>query len=113
MKTADLPLRPQRHLSLRSWVLLLAGGQILFWLYTFRFIFVNSNPMGDGLEIMAIFPFGYIFLGLVIPTLLLGAIGRLLQVGFLLGLAGVVCNLVLFIEIAGELTGHGKRALQF
>jgi hypothetical protein len=57
-------------------VLLLAGGQILFWLYTFRFIFVNSNPMGDGLEIMSIFPFGYI-LGLVIPTLLLGAIGRL------------------------------------
>jgi hypothetical protein len=61
---------------------------------------------------MSIFPFGYI-LGLVIPTLLLGAIGRLLQLGFLLGLAGVVCNLVLFIEIAGELMGHGKRALQF
>jgi len=67
MKTADLPLRPQRHPSLRSWVLLLAGGQILFWLYTFRFIFVNSNPMGDGLEVMAIFPFGYIFLGLSFP----------------------------------------------
>src|SRR6266478_8737582 len=56
-----------------------AGTQTAFWFYTFRFIDVNANPMGDGLEWMAVFPFGFVFFGLVVPALLLGAIGRLVR----------------------------------
>jgi hypothetical protein len=65
---------PSRRM-LRFFVLAAVGAQMLFWFYTFRFIAVNANPMGDGLEWMAAFPFGFVFFGLV---LLLGAIGRLL-----------------------------------
>jgi hypothetical protein len=52
---------PSSRRSLRLFVLAATG---IFWLYTFRLIDVNSNPMGDGLEGMAIFPFGFIFFGL-------------------------------------------------
>jgi hypothetical protein len=40
-------------------VLAATGIRAAFWLYTFRFIDVNSNPLGDVLEGMAIFPFGF------------------------------------------------------
>ncbi len=52
---------PSSRRSLRLFVLAATG---IFWLYTFRLIDVNSNPMGDGLEGMAIFPFGFVFSGL-------------------------------------------------
>jgi hypothetical protein len=46
---------------LRIFVLAAAGSQTAFWFYTFRFIHVNANPMGDGLEWMAVFPLGFVF----------------------------------------------------
>jgi hypothetical protein len=63
---------------------ILAATLLAFWLYTFRFINVNSNPMDDGLEWMAVFPFGFAFFGFVVPALVIGTIGRLLWFGPLL-----------------------------
>jgi len=56
---------PSRRVS-RFFVLAAAGVQTAFWFYTFRFIHVNANPMGAGLEWMAVFPFGFVFFGLVV-----------------------------------------------
>jgi hypothetical protein len=75
---------------LRLFVLAAAGAQTMIWFNTFRFIDVNANPMGDTLEWMAVFPFGLVLFGLVVPALLLGAIGRrLLSFGALLASAGL------------------------
>jgi hypothetical protein len=98
---------------LRFFVLAAASTQTTFWFYTFHFIDVNSNPMGDGLEWMAVFPFGFVFFGLVFPALLLGAIGRLLRFGALLASAGLVLNVVVFLEIVGEMTSHAAHHLKF
>lgn len=57
--TEQSPPAPSSRRSLRLFVLAATGIRAAFWLYTFRFIDVNSNPLGDGLEGMAIFPFGF------------------------------------------------------
>jgi hypothetical protein len=103
---------PSRRV-LRLFVLAAAGTQTVFWFYTFRFIDVNANPMGDGLEWMAVFPFGFVFFGLVAPALLLGAIGRLLRFGALLACAGLALNVVVFLQIVGEMTSHAAHHLKF
>jgi len=90
----------------------LAGAQTAYWLYTFRLIAVNANPMGDGMEYVAIVPFGFIFLALVAPSFLLGVSGRMLPLGAALAIAGLVLNVLLFIEIASELTHDGARPLK-
>jgi hypothetical protein len=103
---------PSRHV-LRIFVLVAAGAQTAFWFYTFRFIDVNANPMGDGLEWTAVFPFGLVFFGLVVPALLLGAIGRLLRFGALLASAGLALNVLVFLQIVGEMTSHATHHLKF
>jgi len=35
----------------RYFVIAIAGAQMAFWLYTFRLIYVNANPMGDGCQV--------------------------------------------------------------
>jgi hypothetical protein len=97
----------------RYFVIVVAGAQTLYWLYTFRLIFVNANPLGDGFEFVAVVPFGFVFLALVAPSLLLGATGRMLPLGVVLAFAGLILNVLLFIEIASELTGEGVRPLKF
>ena len=57
----------------RCFVIAVAGAQTAFWLYTFRLIYVNANPMGDGFEFVAVVPFGFVFFALVVPSLVLGA----------------------------------------
>jgi hypothetical protein len=64
--------------------------------------------MGDGLEWMAAFPFGFVFFGLVGPALLLGAIGRLLRFGVLLA-----SNLLVLLEIVREMTGQAAHHVKF
>jgi hypothetical protein len=96
----------------RYFVIVAAGAQTLYWLYTFRLIFVNANPLGDGFEFVAIVPFGLVFLALVAPSLLLGVAGRMLPLSVILALTGLILNVLLFIEIASELTGEGARALK-
>jgi len=97
----------------RRFVIAVAGGQTLYWLYTFRLIFVNANPLGDGFEFVAIVPFGVVFLALVAPSLWLAVAGRMLPLGAALAVAGLVLNVLLFIEIASELTDGGARPLKF
>jgi len=101
------------HRLLRPIVLAAAGAQTAFWLYTLRFIAVNANPRGDGMEWLAVFPFGFVFFALVVPALLLGAIGRLLRFAALLAFAGLALNLIVFHEIIQEWTGHPAHQLKF
>jgi hypothetical protein len=98
---------------LRIFVLAAAGSQTAFWFYTFRFIHVNANPMGDGLEWMAVFPLGFVFFGLVVPALLLGTIGRFLRFGALLAPGGLAFNIVVFLQIVREMTSHAAHHLRF
>jgi hypothetical protein len=96
---------------LRYFILAATSAQTAYWLYTFRLIAVNANPMGDGMEFVAIVPFGLVFLALVAPSLILGLTGRMLPLGAALGVIGLVLNVLLFIEIASELTHDGARPL--
>ncbi|MFI4998101.1 MAG: hypothetical protein ACHQAQ_20235 [Hyphomicrobiales bacterium] len=98
---------------LRHFAIALAGAQTVYWLYTFRLILVNANPRGDGFELVAIVPFGLVFLALVAPSLWLGATGRRLPLGVALAVAGLIVNVLLFVEIARELTGDGAHPLKF
>jgi len=97
----------------RYFVLAVAGAQTVFWLYTFRLIYVNANPMGDGFEFVAVVPFGFVFLALVAPSLLLGSSGKKLALCATLAVAGLILNAFLFLEIASELTGDGAHSLKF
>jgi hypothetical protein len=96
----------------RYFTIALAGAQTAYWLYTFRIIAVNANPMGDGMEFVAIVPFGFIFLALVVPSLMLALRGWMLPFAAALTVAGLILNVLLFIEIASELTHDGARPLR-
>jgi hypothetical protein len=63
------------------------------------------------MEFVAIFPFGFIFLALVVPAFILGWSGRMLPLAAALAVAGLVLNVLLFNEIASELTHDGARPL--
>ena len=97
---------------LRPLTIVLAVTQTAYWLYTFRLIAVNSNPMGDGLEFVAIVPFGFIFIVLLAPALLLGWMGRFLAFGAALAIVALILNVLLSFEITSELAGDGARALK-
>ncbi len=96
---------------LRNYSLILGTAQGLYWLYTFRLIYVNTNWMGDGMEWVAVMPFGFIFFGLVGPALVMNHDGRWLKLAAVLVTVAFVLNALLFFEIASELTGEGSRAL--
>jgi hypothetical protein len=98
---------------LRVSVLIVAGAQVVFWLYTFRLISVNANPQGDGMEWVAIVPFGLVFLLLSGPALLLAVGGRLILLAAILALLGLLCDGAVYFEIASELTGEGARLLRY
>jgi hypothetical protein len=98
---------------LRNYSLILGTAQGLFWLYTFRLIYVNTNWMGDGMEWVAVMPFGFIFFGLVGPALVMSKDGNWLKLAAVLVTVALVLNVLLFFEIASELTGGGSRALNF
>jgi hypothetical protein len=88
------------------------AAQTVYWLYTFRLISMNANPMGDGMEFVAIVPLGLVFFALVAPSLMLGLQGRMLPLGAALAIAGLILNVLLFIEFASELTHDGARPLR-
>jgi hypothetical protein len=97
---------------LRRLTIALAVAQTAYWLYSFRLIAVNANPMGDGLEFVAIVPLGFIFVVLVAPALLLGWRGQFLAFGAALAIVALILNVLLFLEITSELTGDGARPLK-
>ena len=98
---------------LRSFLIAVASVQAAYWLYTFRLILVNMNPLGDGFEWVAVVPFGIVFLVFIAPSLWLDVTRRMLPLGVALALAGLILNWLLFIEIASELTNDGARPLKF
>jgi hypothetical protein len=96
---------------LRNYSFIFGAAQGLYWLYTFRLIYVNTNWMGDGMEWLAVMAFGFIFFGLVGPALVMSRDGRWLKLAAVLVTVALVLNALLFFEIASEITGEGSRAL--
>ena len=96
---------------LRNYSLILGGAQGLYWLYTFRLIYANTNWMGDGMEWVAAMPLGFIFFCLVGPALVMSRDGNWLKLAAVLVTVALVLNVLLFLEIASELTGGGSRTL--
>jgi hypothetical protein len=91
-----------RFRALRAIVLILAGLQVLFWLYFFVYIGQHSNPMGDGMEWVAVMPATVILAVFAAPALTFGWNDRMLLAGLLLAIAGAGLNVAFFAEIARE-----------
>jgi hypothetical protein len=87
-----------------------AGAQTAYWLYTFRLIAVNTNPTGDGIEFAAIVPFGFIFLASR-PCAHARMERANASLDAALAVVGLILNVLLFVEIASELTHDGARPL--
>ena len=73
-----------------------------FWLYSFRLIYVNARPKGDGMEWVAAVPFALIFFALVVPALRLSSNQQRIPLAAGLAVAALVLNLLLTIEVARE-----------
>ncbi|MEP7031323.1 MAG: hypothetical protein ABI830_10360 [Pseudolabrys sp.] len=91
---------------LRLAVLVLAGAQTLFWLFTFYYINAHANPRGDGMEWLAIVPMTIIFSALVVPALILGGAGGRFALAAKIGagfvVVGLGANIVVWLQILGE-----------
>jgi hypothetical protein len=95
--------------ALRAVVLILAGLQVLFWLYFFVYIGQHSNPMGDGMEWVAVMPATFILLLFAAPAFNFGWNNRMLLAGLLLAVAGAALNIAFFAEIAREFAESAGR----
>jgi hypothetical protein len=67
-------------------IAVVAGGLIetAIWLGVAIYTEFNHNPLGDGMEFVAVYFSTLIFLFLTLPGLVLGSIGRWLPLGALL-----------------------------
>jgi hypothetical protein len=100
---SEVPTMTAMDRLLRNYSLILGGAQGVYWLYTFRPIYVNTNWMGDGMEWVAFMPLGFIFICLVGPALVMSSDGRWLKLAALLATVAPVLNALLFFEIVSEL----------
>jgi hypothetical protein len=91
--------------GLRRAILITGAAQVALWCYLWAFIARHANPMGDGMEWVALVPATGILGLFVAPALIIGAINRLLILGALFAIAGAVLNVLFFIEITRELVG--------
>lgn len=82
--------------------MILGNALTWFWLYSFRLIYVNANPKGEGMEWVAAIPFALIFFALVAPALKLSINERRIALAAVLAVAALVLNGLLTIEIARE-----------
>ena len=82
--------------------MILGNAQSWYWLYSFRLIYVNANPKGDGMEWVATVPFALIFFALVVPALRLSINERRIVFAAVLVVAALILNILLTIEIARE-----------
>jgi hypothetical protein len=103
--------RANRRVRIYSYVL--GGLQAIYWLYTFRFIYVNTNWMGDGFEWVAAMPIGLIFFCFVVPGFVMNKDGRSLKLAAALVTIGLLLNISLFYEIFIEFTGSGSKVPNF
>jgi hypothetical protein len=104
----DQPPSAASAVSIRATVILVAGAQTVFWLYTWYYILGHANPKGDGMELMATMPMTMIFLVLVAPALVLGLAGRALRTALVLLLIALVLNFFIWSEVVKELASHGR-----
>ena len=91
---------------LRLITLAVAAGETAFWLYTFYYIGRHANPLGDGMEWLAIVPMTIIVLTLIAPAVILAVIGHwyalATKLAALLAVAALVADVVIWTEILGE-----------
>ena len=95
--------------GLRAGVLIAAVVQAALPVGLYFYIDRNANPMGDGLEWIAMVPALFIFVVFVPPALILGAINRLLVIGALFAGAGALVSLAYYVQIAREFAGSTGR----
>jgi hypothetical protein len=103
--------RTNRLVHIYSYVV--GGVQSIYWLYTFRFLYLNTNWMGDGFEWVAVMPIGLIFFCFVVPGLKMNRDGKSLKLAATLVTIGLFLNIALFYEISGELAGEASKVLNF
>lgn len=92
----------------RRVVLALAGALTLFWLYTFYYIGRHANPMGDGMEWIAVMPMSFIFLALTMPSLILGAFTRAVRLAAVFALGALLLNTFVWLQLLGEFAPHTR-----
>lgn len=97
----------------RIYSYVLGGIQTIYWLYTFRFIYVNTNWMGDGFEWVAVMPIGFIFFCFVVPGLVMCREGRSLKLAVTVVTIGLLLNVLLFYELSSELIGSSSKVLNY
>jgi hypothetical protein len=76
--------------------------QVLLYLYLYVYIYQHSNPMGDGMEWVAIMPASFLLGVGAAPAYALGKRGRWLPFAVVLAAFGVIINVAFFLEIARE-----------
>jgi len=89
-------------------IVLAVAVQALIYLYLYVYIFQRSNPMGDGMEWVAVMPATFVLAAGAGPALALRSSRRLLPLAFLLAWLGVVLNVAFFLEIVREFAESGR-----
>jgi hypothetical protein len=93
--------------DLRMAALTVAAAEAVFWVYSIIYVIRHANPMGDGMELVAIMPLSVLFGALTLPALLLARGGRWIKTSVAFALASGVANFLLWQEILYELSGAG------
>ncbi len=94
---------PRRTQILRGLTYVAAAAQALAFINLIVFIARHSNPLGDGMEWVAVVP-GLVVLGVgTLPALVLSAKAKLLPLALCLALAGIALNVAFFFEIVSEM----------
>jgi hypothetical protein len=97
---------PISNARLRLITLAVAGIETLFWLFTFYYIHRQANPRGDGMEWLGEVPLTAIVVILVVPALILAAIGHWYQLATklaaLLVAGALVADAVVWAQLLGE-----------
>jgi hypothetical protein len=93
--------------GLRLGVFIVSAAQALLPVGLIVYIARHANPMGDGMEWVALVP-ALLLAGLfAAPALLASVINRLLVPGALWAVAGAVLSLAFYAEIAREFSHAG------
>jgi hypothetical protein len=79
------------------------AAQTLIYLFLYVYINRHANPMGDGMEWVAVVPGTFIFAVGIIPTLALRLNRRLLTAAVLVAFVGVAIDAAFLLEIVREM----------
>ena len=89
---------------LRGSVLLAVAAQTLFLMFLTVFLWNHANPMGDGMEMVAVgAAFMFVFLPLSLPAFIMAKEGRHLVVAALLAGVAAFAYFLFWFQILGEL----------